>query len=77
MLKGIRYLVLFSFFVTPQAIAQKILNISPAEIAAMLERPATVRVVPGDVIVKYKQCKRGNTQMALPRYPEISGQPAI
>ena len=60
MTKGIRYLVLFSFFVTPHAIAQKILNISPAEIAAMLERPASVRVVPGEIIVKYK---RGRSPM--------------
>ncbi len=54
-MKGIRYLVLFSFFIAPHAVAQKILSISPAEVAAMLERPAAVRVVPGEVIVKYKQ----------------------
>ncbi len=54
-MKGIRYLFLFSVFFTSHAIAQNILNISPAEIAAMLERPATVRVVPGEIIVKYKQ----------------------
>ena len=51
----IRYLFLFSLFFTSHAIAQKIVNISPAEIAAMLERQASVRVVPGEVIVKYKQ----------------------
>jgi len=54
MMKGIRYVFLFSVFVTSHSVAQDILNISPGEIATMLERPATVRVVPGEVIVKYK-----------------------
>lgn len=51
----LRYFFLFLVFVTPQSIAQEIRNISPAAVAAMLERPASTRVVPGEVIVKYKQ----------------------
>jgi serine protease len=54
-MSGIRYLFLFLVFVAPQSIAQEIRNISPGIIAAMLERPASVRVVPGEVIVKYRQ----------------------
>lgn len=53
-MKGLSYLFLFSLFVTSNAVAQNIRNISPAEVAAMLERPASTRVVPGEIIVKYK-----------------------
>ena len=53
-MNGFRYLFLFLIFITSPSIAQDILNISPGAIAAMLERSATVRVVPGEVIVKYK-----------------------
>lgn len=54
-MKKFRYLFLFLVFATPQSIAQEILNISPGAVAAMLERSASVRVVPGEVIVKYRQ----------------------
>jgi len=54
-MSGIRYLFLFSVFFTSHVFAQNIVSISAAEIAAMLERQASVRVVPGEVIVKYKQ----------------------
>lgn len=54
-MNGIRYFFLVSIFITSQSIAQEIINLSPADVAALLERPASVRVVPGEVIVKYKR----------------------
>jgi serine protease len=42
-------------FLSSQVIAQEIVNVSPETVAAMLERPTPVRVVPGEVIVKYKE----------------------
>jgi serine protease len=53
-MNGIRCLLLLSAFFAAHVFAQNIVSISPAEIAAMLERPASVRVIPGEVIVKYK-----------------------
>ncbi len=53
-MNGIRCLLLLSTFFAAHVFAQNIVSISPAEIAAMLERPASVRVIPGEVIVKYK-----------------------
>jgi hypothetical protein len=53
-MNGIRCLFLLSAFFASHVFAQNILSISPAEIAAMLERQASVRVIPGEVIVKYK-----------------------
>jgi len=60
-MRAVRYLILSLAFVAPQTIAQEVLTMSPAAVAAMLERPASVRVVPGEVIVKYK---RGRTPMS-------------
>ena len=57
----LRYLFLFLVFVAPPSLAQEIRSISPAAVAAMLERPASTRVVPGEVIVKYKP---GRTPMS-------------
>lgn len=53
-MKGIRHLFLFSLLASFQSPAQEIVKMSPAEVANLLERPASVRVVPGEVIVKYK-----------------------
>ena len=53
-MNGIRCLLLLSTFIAAHVFAQNIVSISPAEIAAMLERQASVRVIPGEVIVKYK-----------------------
>ena len=53
-MNGIRCLVLLSTFFTSHVLAQNIVSISPAEIAAMLERQLSVRVIPGEVIIKYK-----------------------
>jgi len=54
-MKQFRHLFLFLIFLAPQSIAQNIVNISPAAANAMLERSTSVRVVPGEVIVKYRQ----------------------
>ncbi len=53
-MKGASYLFLLTLIFAPNLFAQNIRNISPAEVAAMLERPASRRVVPGEIIVKYK-----------------------
>ncbi len=53
-MNGFRCLVLLSTFFSSHVFAQNIVSISPAEIAAMLERQLSVRVIPGEVIVKYK-----------------------
>ena len=53
-MKGASYFFLLTLLIAPNVFAQNIRNISPAEVAAMLERPASTRVVPGEIIVKYK-----------------------
>ncbi len=59
-MNGIRYFFLVFFFFASPSMAQEIVSLSPGAVAALLERPASVRVVPGEVIVKYK---RGRTPM--------------
>ena len=53
-MKGIRHLLFVSLLVGAQSQGQEIKSMSPGEIADLLERPSAVRVVPGEVIVKYK-----------------------
>ena len=60
-MRGFRYLLLALIFTSPQLFAQDIVSISPAELSAMMESSTEVRVVPGEIIVKYK---RGRTPMS-------------
>ena len=53
MMKGVRYLFLLALLVSSHAFAQEIRSLTPAQVAALLERPASTRVVPGEIIVKY------------------------
>ena len=60
-MKGTRCLFLLTLLVAFPIFAQDIRDISPADVAALLERPASTRVVPGEIIVKYKP---GRTPMS-------------
>ena len=64
-MNGFRYLFLFLIFIASSSGAQEVLNISPGAVSAMLERPATVRVVPGEVIVKYKPGRNAMTAATI------------